>query len=126
MPVSDQHKDYIKNLPRWQLGRDCVEGSSAIKEAKATEGAESTGGLYNVAGSRYLPPPNVSDNSQENLNRYAAYKQRASFVNFTGHTKDGFTGMIGRKKSTIDLDQSIDYIEDNSNELQNLINKAYN
>jgi len=115
MPVSDQHKEYVKNLPKWQLVSDCVEGSSAVKAARATEGGNGQTGLYNVAGSRYLTPPNINDPSQDNIDRYDAYKTRASFVNFTGHTKDGFTGMIGRKKAVVDLDQSIEYTQDNSN-----------
>jgi len=101
MPVSDQHPLYVKNKNKWQVVRDCVEGSEAIKLARkfGTEEDSSTDlGLFGVAGSRYLPPPNPRDNSQDNLDRYTAYRDRANFVNFTGHTKDGFMGMVGRPR----------------------------
>jgi len=114
MPVSDQHKLYTNNKDKWQLVRDAVAGSDAIKAARRSDSSNDLAGIHNIAGSRYLPPPNPSDNSTENKERFDAYKTRASFVNFTGHTKDGFVGMICRKPSIIELDQSIQHIVDNS------------
>ena len=119
MPASDQHRLYTQNKDRWQLVRDCVEGSDAIKTAKARgvstdDNKQTITGIHNLSGSRYLPVPNPSDDSKENIDRYQQYKLRASFVNFTGHTKDGFTGMIGRKKSVIELDASVEELKENS------------
>lgn len=118
MPVSDQHPLYLKFKNQRQLVRDCVAGSEAIKNSRRTDqtGAETRGstGLHNALGSRYLPPPNPSDNSIENRDRFEAYKHRANFVNFTGHTKDGFLGMIGRKKSVFEIDSVIDYLKENA------------
>lgn len=117
MPASDQSKLYTKNLPSWQLVRDCVAGSKAVKEAQSIGESENnaTTNIGNITGSRYLPVPNPSDNSQENRDRYQAYKKRANFVNFTGSTKDGFLGMVNRKPAIMELDQSIAYMEDNAN-----------
>jgi len=115
MPVSDQHKLYSHNINKWRLVRDCVDGSSSIKNSRESESGNTNNGLFNIAGSRYLPPPNPRDSSQDNLDRYHAYKTRANFVNFTGHTKDGFMGMIGRKQPEIELVTNIDYLEDNAN-----------
>jgi hypothetical protein len=118
MPVSDQNKLYVDNIRRWEVVRDCVEGSEAIKAARKFNSDNDSNvdqGLFGVAGSRYLPPPNPRDNSQDNLDRYVAYRERANFVNFTGHTKDGFMGMIGRRKAAIELQTSIGYIEQNAN-----------
>ena len=133
MPVSDKHSDYVANKLKWEAVRDCVEGSQAIKTARSYESnsevtANNGLGLYNVAGSRYLPPPNPSDNSLDNQDRYSAYKKRASFVNFTGQTKEGFMGMVNRQDPTIELDPPVEYIEENSNggglPLEHLIKRA--
>ena len=119
MPASTQNKLYEQNVSSWELVRDVVKGSKAVKESYNTSSYDDSGsqqnGLYNIAGSKYLPVPNPSDNSQENIDRYRAYKQRASFVNFTCSTKDGFLGMVNRKEAVIELDQSIDYMVDNAN-----------
>lgn len=98
MPVSTPNKLYQASLPAWQLVRDCVAGSEAVK-AKTTT---------------YLPKPNPNDNSTDNNSRYSSYVMRASFVNFTGHTKDGFSGMIARKETEKELSPSINYLLDNA------------
>jgi hypothetical protein len=114
MPASDQHKLYIKNKDPRKLVRDCVAGSEAIKTARRTDSTEQ-GGIYNSMGSQYLPVPNPDDDSIENQERYAAYRMRATFINFTGYTKDGLMGMVARKPTEIDLDASIKYAELNVN-----------
>jgi hypothetical protein len=114
MPASDQHKLYVKNKDPRKLVRDCVAGSDAIKTARRTDSTEQ-GGIYNSMGSQYLPVPNPDDDSIENQDRYAAYRTRATFINFTGYTKDGLMGMVARKPTEIDLDASIKYAEFNVN-----------
>jgi hypothetical protein len=114
MPASDQHKLYIKNKDIRKLVRDCVAGSDAIKTARRTDSTEQ-GGIYNTMGSQYLPVPNPNDDSIENQDRYAAYRTRATFINFTGYTKDGLMGMVARKPTEIDLHESIKYAEFNVN-----------
>jgi hypothetical protein len=118
MPASTKNKLYEQNINAWELVRDCTAGSAAVKQARysqTTDNNNNQTGLYNAIGSKYLPVPNPSDNSQENQDRYYSYKQRANFVNFTGSTKEGFLGMVNRKQPTIELDPSIAYMEDNSN-----------
>jgi len=100
MPVSDQHKEYIKYLPRVLQVRDCVEGADAVKTRDG--------------GKKYLPKPNASDLSQENEDRYTAYKKRASYVNFTGQTKEGMLGMVFRKPMAYELPDAIKYLEENA------------
>lgn len=102
MPVSDQHKDYTKYLPRVQQVRDCVEGAAAIKSR--------TGGVKGYKGEKYLPSPEDADTA-----RYEAYRTRANYVNFTGHTKDGMIGMVTRKPTVIELPESLMYLEENAN-----------
>jgi hypothetical protein len=114
MPASDQHKLYVKNKDSRKLVRDSVAGSEAIKTARRTDSTEQ-GGIYNSMGSQYLPVPNPDDDSIENQDRYAAYRARATFINFTGYTKDGLMGMVAKKPTEIDLHTSIKYAELNVN-----------
>jgi len=99
MPVNSQKKEYGDELPKWALVRACNEGSQTIKRG----------------GTRYLPQPNPDDKSKDNSDRYKAYVERANFVNFTGHTKEGLVGVVFRKDSTIELAPEIDYMLDNMN-----------
>lgn len=99
MPVSDQHSEYNKFLPRWRMTRDCVEGSAEIKAGKA----------------KYLPKPNPEDTSAENDQRYQDYIERANFVGFTSSTLDGMVGMVFRKPLEVELQKSIEYLNLNAN-----------
>ena len=117
MPASDRHPAYMTHLRRWQLVRDCVEGSEAIKtRTSADTGSSGSGsvGVFGLRGTRYLPAPNAEDVSRENQLRYEAYRERASFVNFTGHTVEGMMGMVFRQSPTLDLPASIEFLEDDS------------
>jgi len=99
MPVNSPHPEHAKYSPQWKLVNDCIEGSKTIK----------------AEGETYLPKPNPDDISTENTKRYDAYKQRANFVNFTGHTKKGMVGMVFRKATKIELDTNLEYLKDNAN-----------
>lgn len=116
MPASDQHPQYANNLQRWELIRDCVDGSQAIKTRQSTGGSDSNAqaNLHGLAGTRYLPAPNPEDNSTDNISRYSAYKKRANFVNFTGHTKEGMLGMVFRKDAVFEPETSLGYLADNA------------
>lgn len=98
MPASDQHNDYDTYLPQWTMTRDCVEGSAAIKAKKT----------------KYLPKPNPDDISTENDLRFKDYLERANFVGFTSSTLDGMLGMVFRKKTELELQAAIQYIEENT------------
>tara|TARA_R110002153_G_scaffold78418_7_gene200849 strand:+ start:2645 stop:4021 length:1377 start_codon:yes stop_codon:yes gene_type:complete len=95
MPVSDKHEAYQENLPIWELGRDSVKGAPAIKKG----------------GTKYLPMPNSLDQSEENKQDYADYKQRACYVNFTGQTKEGLIGMAFLKDAVIEIKEPLSYLE---------------
>lgn len=105
MPVSDQHAEYIENNPLWTQVRDCVKGSAAVKSRMA--GAQK--------GDAYLPIPDATDTSTENVARFASYLFRANYVNFTGHTKKGMVGMVFRRDSKIELPEKLKYLKTNSN-----------
>jgi hypothetical protein len=99
MPASDQNDEFRASLPSWNLVDDCVKGSAAIKSE----------------GTKYLPKPNADDNSAENTTRYKDYKERASFVNFTGHTKSGLIGLVFRKDMEVDFPATVEYLVENAN-----------
>lgn len=99
MPVSTPNSLYDASKSAWELVRDCVKGSEAVKAKKT----------------KYLPKPNADECTPENDSRYSAYVIRASFVNFTGHTKEGFMGMISRRESEKELSTSIEYMLENAN-----------
>ena len=109
MPVSDHHSEYTASLRRIQVVRDCVGGAEMIK--KRTGGSN---GLWSRPGTRYLPPPNPADTSIENTDRYDSYLIRASFVNFTGFTKDGMIGMAFRMPMVVELPPELEYLKTNS------------
>lgn len=99
MAVDQTHPQYDQNLPKWSLVRACDEGSQAIK----------------AGGVKYLPMPNPDDGSKENKSRYTAYVERASYVNFTGHTKEGMTGMVFKQETRVELAPDIKYMVENAN-----------
>lgn len=114
MPASTKHPEYTRNQLRWEMVRDCVEGEDAVKLRSNAGGNNHGSQLLNASGTRYLPAPNPDDSSQENLRRYMSYKTRASFVNFTGFTKEGLLGMVFRKPMTVELPTGLEYLLDNA------------
>ncbi len=79
MPQIDYTRDEVKRqLSRWTLIRDCLSGQEKIKEK----------------GTEYLPMPNAADKSEENKERYKAYKQRAVFLNAVDNTVQGLLGQV--------------------------------
>lgn len=81
-PVADDVtfiRDELSEMDsQYQLIRDCIEGSIAIKRS----------------GTVYLPMPNGHDQSIENRERYAAYGKRAVFYNVTARTLSGLSGQV--------------------------------
>lgn len=78
MPCKNLRKEIAAKLNEWKLVDDCLAGQRVIKEATTT----------------YLPMPNASDTSKENIRRYDAYLTRAMFYNATARTKRGLVGMM--------------------------------
>lgn len=117
MPHTQFHQQYVKFVNNWLLVRDAVEGAFAVK-ARPDVGDSRTNNsrqMLALAGTRYLPPPNSTDASDENIQRYTAYLLRANFANFTAHTKEGFVGMVFRQNMTVDLPAQVDYLKGNAN-----------
>ena len=80
MPITDYaHPDYETAAPKWQKVRDACAGEDAIK-------AQTT---------RYLPFPGGDSAAREPhaRERYAAYVQRAVYLNATGRTREALVGI---------------------------------
>ncbi|HFV9291458.1 TPA: DUF4055 domain-containing protein [Serratia fonticola] len=90
--------EYTRALPSWQLVKDCVAGSKAVK----------------ARGVKYLPKPDPTNSSKENEERYAALKKRAMFLNVTARTEDGLIGAMFRKTAELKLPGSVEYLKDNA------------
>lgn len=82
-------------LSQYTLINDCVAGSIAVKNAKTT----------------YLPMPNPSDSSAENLARYEAYRTRALFYNVAQTTLSGFVGAVFEIDPVIRLPEVLTAVE---------------
>ena len=109
MPASDTHPDYAPRV--WEKVRDCVKGAIAIKKRA---GGSGNGAMFSLPGTRYLPAPSPEDEDDDNKMRYASYRERANFVNFTGATLEGMIGMVFREDMVVELPESISYLEDSA------------
>lgn len=97
MPVSTKHAEYKNNVSKWELTRDCAEGSQSVKNK----------------GAEYLPVPCPTD--PDASARYADYKKCAVYVNFTGPTLKGLIDMVFREDTNIELAPGLEYLEENAN-----------
>lgn len=77
--------------PLWATVRDVLEGQEKVKKE----------------GEKYLPKPNPGDKSQENSDRYEAYKTRALFANMTARTLAGMVGTVFSKEPIATLPDAL-------------------
>jgi len=73
MPINTQSKAYKKNIRRWTIVRDCVDGQEAIQ----------------AGGTNYLPKSAGQTNED-----YKNYQARAVFFDGTSRTAEGLHGHI--------------------------------
>jgi len=88
-----------KQLPSYFLIRDCIEGEQTIKKA----------------GDKYLPRPNASDVTPENVARYKAYKERAVFYNVTQRTLSGLAGAVFLREPVVEVPTLLDIVNNDAN-----------
>ncbi|OHD25442.1 MAG: hypothetical protein A2Y38_12850 [Spirochaetes bacterium GWB1_59_5] len=88
-----------KLLPSYGLIRDCIEGEMTVKKA----------------GDKYLPRPNSSDISPENVARYKAYKERAVFYNVTQRTLAGLAGAVFLREPVVEVPTLLDVVNNDAN-----------
>lgn len=90
--------EYTEAAKSWQLVKDCVAGSKAVKKQ----------------GTLYLPMPDPTNTDEENVARYEALLKRAMFLNVTGRTEQGLIGAVFRKTAEVDLPDSVKYLIENA------------
>jgi hypothetical protein len=96
--VSEPREELSYFLPKYELIRDVLAGEYAVKR-KTT---------------KYLPMPNPSDKSEDNISRYETYLQRAMFYNVTNRTVQGLVGHIFLRAPVMDLPENLQPLESNA------------
>lgn len=94
---SDTRQEYADALPGWRLVKRCVKGAREVRK-------------HDI----YLPMPDPTDKSQENLARYEQLKKRAMFLNVTGRTRAGLLGAVFRKTAELTLPTEVEYLKENA------------
>ncbi|PBJ02094.1 DUF4055 domain-containing protein [Pseudomonas sp. ACN5] len=94
---SDTRREYADALPGWHLVKRCVKGAREVRK-------------HNI----YLPMPDPTDKSPENLARYEQLKKRAMFLNITGRTRAGLLGAVFRKTAELKLPTEVEYLQENA------------
>lgn len=92
MPVSTRHEDLRDFVKQWDIIRDCIAGEQQIKYRRE----------------KYLPRPNSTDRSDENLARYAAYIDRAVFYNVVKRSLGGLIGQVFSREPIIEVPPTLD------------------
>lgn len=94
---SDTRQEYADALPGWRLVKRCVKGAREVRKHD-----------------EYLPKPDPTDNSPENLERYKQLKKRAMFLNITGRTRAGLLGAVFRETAELTLPTEVEYLQENA------------
>ena len=108
MSIDYQRKDYQRAILDWEMVSDVCAGERTVKDRDRFAVTPTTS-VVTAANKRYLPMPNSSDTSPENLLRYQQYLTRAVFYNATGRTLAGLVGTAFRRAPEVELAQ-IDYL----------------
>lgn len=89
-------KEVKKQLPKWGLVDDTVEGEDAVK----------------VKGEVYLPKPETHTDTALNDKIYKKYKTRAVFFPVTGRTLSGLCGQVFSKPVATEIPPSLELLEE--------------
>lgn len=93
---ASQHPDYTKNLQKWSLIKDVLEGEIAVKFRKQL----------------YLPLENTERDANRYKERYKVYIQRAKLYNATARTLAGFVGQVFNKQPAQEFPAELSYLKD--------------
>lgn len=108
MPVTDQHHEYKKRLPDWQMMTDAIEGDRAVKDA-GTQYLPKTSGMIEAealadTGDSVITPAQVRE-------LYAAYLHRADYPLWVKDSLRTMMGMVSRLEPEISLPASLAALE---------------
>lgn len=99
-PVTDSgnvdmvRSDLAHMFQQYSKIHDCLEGELSVK----------------AAGTRYLPQPNPTDQTPENIARYSSYKTRAVFYGVTERTLEGLVGEVFNVDPTVEVPTQLDAV----------------
>lgn len=93
--VTFQHGDYAENYDAWETVEDACAGESEVKGK----------------GVKYLPQPNPTDKSPENVERYKQYKARAVYYNVSRRTLQSLTGACFSQNPTLAVPPLLEYVK---------------
>ncbi|RLA40218.1 MAG: hypothetical protein DRR06_17765, partial [Gammaproteobacteria bacterium] len=85
MSLLDQHDQYMARAPQWKRGRDVIEGQDAVHSGKEV----------------YLPRLDGQNDKQ-----YDSYRHRARFFNASDRTVRGMIGLVTRKETRVEPDDT--------------------
>lgn len=103
-------------MPVYMKIRDVIDGVEAIKGYRRNvgttfipgiNGMENLGSRSLIDMRRYLPQPNPTDLSIENIARYKQYVERAQWLGATARTLDGLTGQVFQREPQITIPDSL-------------------
>lgn len=96
--VEFTRNELMRMMPLYEIITDCLQGEHQVKHRK----------------DKYLPMPNSSDKSEENLSRYHAYLTRAVFFNVTARTHGGAVGFMFLRDPVIKLPPGLEVMADDA------------
>lgn len=97
--VSYVRPDLAENFDDYDLIADCLKGAGAVKKKNV----------------KYLPMPDPSNQSDENVARYGSYLQRAVFYNVTQRTALGLQGQIFVRAPVAEYPKALENVITDSN-----------
>ena len=83
-----------KTNKQWEMIDDCLQGEIQVKFRRE----------------RYLPKPNPTDISPQNIERYNQYLLRAVFYNVSKRTRDGLVGQIFIREPQVKVPTQLDLV----------------
>jgi hypothetical protein len=94
--------------PKSGVGYVCEELQAVLEKYETIKDAIAGEIAVKAKGVAYLPMPNASDTSPENVYRYNAYVSRAVFYNVSGRTHKGMVGQIFMREPQVEVPAVLD------------------
>lgn len=100
MPVTDQHPEYVKRLPDWQMMSDAIEGERAVK-GQGTLYLPKTSGMLEAEALAGEGDAAISSDQVREI--YAAYLHRADYPLWVKDSLRTMMGMVSRLEPEVNL-----------------------
>jgi hypothetical protein len=113
--LSEPDSNYCEQSHLWKQVRACIAGKYEVDKLKTCLPQPYDTGLYIYSGMTDEQINHAKRCQQININKSAAYWNRARFFNATGRTFESLGGMIWSQEPEVELDASVAYLEKNAN-----------